>query len=179
MRGARFGRSRNQVVFAGAARACGAAPRGGRFCSCFLTGVRFLLPRWSFLQLLSHRGQISASSVVVFAVASSLRLFSIPFACCFAISFSSRMVSAPFVCRSCNCILRGAIVDGFPSRSCSHVEGAAILWHLGVLLLHPRSHGCQIASSLLSFLQLLPHRGQIPASSVVVFAIAFAIAAIV
>lgn len=166
-------------MFAGAARACGTPTRGGCFavafspgsdfcflsgrpCSLFLTLSRFLLLWWLFLQLLPRSGCFPFLSRAVFAI-----------------SFSSRMVSAPFVCRSCNCILRGVIVDGFPCRSCSHVEGPAILWLLGVLLLHPRSHGCRIASSLLSFLQLLPHPGQIPASSVVVFAIAFAIAAIV
>ncbi len=149
-------------MFAGAARVCRVAPRGGCFCSRFLTLYRFLLLRWLFLQLLPRSGCFPFLSRAVFAI-----------------SFSSRMVSAPFVCRSCNCILRGVIVDGFPSRSCSHVEGPAILWLLGVLLLHPRSHGCRIASSRLSFLQLLPHPGQISASSVVVFAIAFAIAAIV
>lgn len=114
MRGARFGRSRTQVVLAGAARACGAAPRGGCFavafspgsdfcflsgrsCSLFLTLSRFLLLRWSFLQLLPRFGCFPFLSRAVFAI-----------------SFSSRMVSAPFVCRSCNCILRGVIVDGFP-----------------------------------------------------------------
>lgn len=140
----------------GSAAAHSSSVRRGGAC------VRYRHSRWLFLQLLPRSGCFPFLSRAVFAI-----------------SFSSRMVSAPFVCRSCNCILRGVIVDGFPCRSCSHVEGPAILWLLGVLLLHPRSHGCRIASSLLSFLQLLPHPGQIPASSVVVFAIAFAIAAIV
>ena len=132
-------------MFAGAARACGTATRGGCSCSCFLAPAVFR-----------------------------------PFACCFCnfvlIAYGFRSIRVPLLATAFSA---GVIVDGFPCRSCSHVEGPAILWLLGVLLLHPRSHGCRIASSLLSFLQLLPHPGQIPASSVVVFAIAFAIAAIV
>ena len=113
--------------------------------------VRYRHSRWLFLQLLPRSGCFPFLSRAVFAI-----------------SFSSRMVSAPFVCRSCNCILRGVIVDGFPCRSCSHVEGRPSCGFRSASL-HPRSHGCRIASSLLSFLQLLPHPGQIPASSVVVF----------
>ena len=71
------------------------------FCGCFLTGVRFLLPQWSSLQSLPHAVQIPSPAVVVLAVASSLRLFSVPFACCFCnfvlIAYGFRSIRVPFL----------------------------------------------------------------------------------